>query len=118
MIVLTWAALLYAALTSLCLSLNRHHREVFNGRITRLNQRSLRWLGFIGIAASLACCLWLAPNGRSWVLWFCALAGLGYGLNFALAYVPRLIPAAGKLALGLALGLALMAGVGCFLARA
>lgn len=108
MIVLTWSALLYAALTSLCLSLNRHHRDVFNGRATRLSQRTLCWLGFIGVGASLVCCLLPAPGGSSWVMWFCALTGLGYVLNFGLAYIPRLVPGVGKVALGGALIAAVM----------
>lgn len=101
--VLTWVALLYAALTALSLSVSRHSRDVFNGRPTLLSPRSLRWLGFTGIAASLIYCLIAAPSGRSWVMWFCALTVLGYGLNTALAYVPRLVPLAGQCAFGVAL---------------
>ena len=102
MITLTWAALLYAALTALCLSLNRHHRDVFHGRPTRLSQQQLRWLGCAGIVLSLIYCLLNAPGGRAWVQWFCTLAALGYGLNFGLAYVPRALPRSGVVALGMA----------------
>ncbi|MFP3517709.1 DUF3325 domain-containing protein [Pseudomonas sp. SIMBA_077] len=103
MSVLTWAALLYAALTAVSLSVNRHYRDAFDGRPTRLSPRSLRWLGFTGIAVSLIYCLITAPGGRSWVMWCCALTALGYALNTALAYAPRLVPLAGQGALGVAL---------------
>lgn len=109
MSVLTWAALLYAALTALSLSVHRHYRDVFKGHPTRLSPLSLRWLGSFGMAVSLVYCLIAAPTGRSWVTWFCALTLLGYALNTALAYAPRLVPLAGQGAFGVAL---IVGGIG------
>lgn len=101
---MSWVALLYAALTALCLSLNRHHRDVFAGRTTRLGPLALRTLGFAGLCLSLGLCLAGNATGPAWVMWFCAFAGLGYALIWALAYVPRAVPVSGVLALGLVVG--------------
>ncbi|MBD8599018.1 DUF3325 family protein [Pseudomonas sp. CFBP 8772] len=98
MSLLTWSALLYAALTALCLSLNRHYRDVFNNRPIWPSQRALRCLGFTGIAGSLIFCIASTPDGRSWVMWFCTFAVLGYTISVGLAYFPHFISLAGKTA--------------------
>ncbi|WPO97936.1 DUF3325 domain-containing protein [Pseudomonas sp. HR96] len=106
-----WIGLLYPALVALCLSMDRHWRQVFPGRKAPRHATLLRGPGFAGLLASLVLCLSHANGARAWVDWCCTFAVLAGTLSLTLALAPRWVPAsaAAGLALGLASGLLTLA---------
>ncbi|KQT46601.1 iron transporter [Methylobacterium sp. Leaf456] len=93
----------FAALSALCLSLNRHHAESFGAKPSGRRVVLLRVLGWIGIGL----CLIVAGEAEGWgfgpVQWIGAMTGAGVGLVLLLSYRPRLVATAGAAALGLAM---------------
>lgn len=88
MLLMTWASLLYSALVALCLSMERHQRQVLSNGRPRLSARWLRLAGFAGLLVSLLECVGYSGTTCSWVDWFCVLAVLGGAVNLALTYRP------------------------------
>ncbi|MBD8907211.1 DUF3325 domain-containing protein [Methylorubrum zatmanii] len=92
----------FAALAALCLSLNRHHAEVFDRKAERAAVLRLRAFGWAAIAASLV----VAGIGEGWafgpVQWIGALTGAALGLVLLLSYRPRYVAPAALVALGVA----------------
>lgn len=84
------AAFLYAGLTCLCLSMDRHYRQVWAGNPTVPCSRALRFAGSVLVAGS---CLLACLQGRSWslglVAWFGFLTAALFALAFMLPYAPR-----------------------------
>ncbi len=97
----------FAALSALCLSLNRHHAEIFGTRPSGHRVVLLRVVGWAGILV----CLLVAGEAEGWgfgpVQWIGTLSGAGAGLVLLLSYRPQWVAPAG----GGALGLAMIAGV-------
>lgn len=100
----------FAALAALCLSLNRHHAEVFDRKAERTTVLGLRAFGWGMIALSfLVAGLW-----EGWafgpVQGIGALIGAGLGLVLLLSYRPRSVAPAAVVALvAAALPLAVLA---------
>ncbi|MFY9290134.1 MAG: DUF3325 domain-containing protein [Methylorubrum rhodinum] len=96
-------SLSFAALSALCLSLNRHHAETFGSKPGMRRVMLLRVLGWAGIGL----CLIVAGEAEGWdfgpVQWIGAVSGAGIGLVLLLSYRPRLVALAGTVALGLAM---------------
>lgn len=94
--------LAYSAFTSLCLAMNRHHRQVWQAEPSNPRRLLLRGGGWTLLAASCAASLF----GRGWSLglvdWCGALTAAGLALIFLLPYRPRLATLLGVLALLLA----------------
>lgn len=104
--VLAALLLCHAALSSLCLAMDRHHAQVFGRKPAAWLARALRVAGWSLLSLALAYC------GRHWgwaigpVAWFGFLSAAALALVFALPYAPRLT---GRLAVAsLAAGLVLM----------
>lgn len=99
--------LAYSAFTSLCLTMNRHHRQVWQGEPATLQRLLLRSCGWALLIASYAVCL----VGSGWSLglveWFGALSAAGLVLIFLLPYRPRVAAWLGLLTLLLAIVLRL-----------
>ena len=78
----------FAALTALCLCLDRHHAEVFGRRAGRARRIGLRFAGWAGLALSLC----VAGLGEGWgfgtVQWIGAVTGAGLALVLLLSYRP------------------------------
>ncbi|WP_256737472.1 DUF3325 domain-containing protein [Pseudomonas sp. dw_358] len=89
---MTWAALQYTALGMLCLSMDRHRRQVFPAGL-RLAPGPLRCAGLLALAASLIGCVSQAPTAVVWVQWFCLLATLGAAVSVTLTYRPQWLKA-------------------------
>lgn len=94
----------FAALSALCLSLDRHHREVFQSKPGKRRVVLLRTAGWVGIGLSLL----LAGHLEGWafapVLWIGALTGAGVALVLLLSYRPRSVYPASAVALLVASG--------------
>lgn len=92
-------SLSFAALAALCLSLNRHHAEVFDRKAERAAVLRLRLFGWGAIALSLV----VAGLGEGWafgpVQWIGALTGAALGLVLLLSYRPRYVAPAALAAL-------------------
>lgn len=92
----------FAALSALCLSLNRHHAEVFRSRPGGRRVVLLRLLGWAGLGLGLLA----AGQAEGWafgpVQWIGTLTGTGLGLVLLLSYRPRLVGPACAAALVLA----------------
>lgn len=92
----------FAALSALCLSLNRHHGEIVRAKPGRRRILLLRAVGWAGIGLSLL----VAGEAEGWgfgpVQWIGTLTGAGLGLVLLLSYRPRLVGWAAAAALGLA----------------
>ncbi|MEH3116471.1 MAG: DUF3325 domain-containing protein [Methylorubrum populi] len=100
----------FAALAALCLSLNRHHAEVFDRRAERAAVLRLRVFGWSAIAVSLA----VAGLCEGWhfgaVQWIGALTGAGVALVLLLSFRPRYVaPAAVAALVAVAVPLAVLA---------
>ncbi|TFZ60370.1 DUF3325 domain-containing protein [Methylorubrum sp. Q1] len=103
-------SLSFAGLAALCLSLNRHHAEVFDRRAERAAVLRLRLFGWLAIALSLV----VAGLWEGWafgpVQWIGALTGAALGLVLLLSYRPRYVaPAALAALVAAALPLAVLA---------
>lgn len=89
----------FAGLTALCLSLNRHHAEIFDRRVERRAVLRLRAFGWAALAVSL----FVAGAWEGWafgpVQWFGALTGAAVGLVLLLSYRPRYVAPAALTAL-------------------
>ncbi|KQP55246.1 iron transporter [Methylobacterium sp. Leaf399] len=100
----------FAALAALCLSLDRHHREVFRSRPGKRRVVALRLAGWVGIGLSLL----LTGHVEGWDLglvgWIGALTGAAVALVLLLSYRPRIVyPAgAGAFLVGACAGLLLL----------
>ncbi|GJD96734.1 DUF3325 domain-containing protein [Methylobacterium iners] len=81
----------FAALSALCLSLDRHHREVFQSRPGKRRVVLLRTAGWLGLGLSLL----LAGHAEGWafapVQWLGALTGAGVVLVLLLSYRPSIV---------------------------
>lgn len=81
----------FAALSALCLSLDRHHREVFQSRPGKRRVALLRTAGWVGIGLSL----FVTGQVEGWafapVQWIGALTGAGLALVLLLSYRPRIV---------------------------
>lgn len=100
----------FAALAALCLSLNRHHADIFGTKPSGRRVVLLRILGWAGLVLGLV----VAGEAEGWgfgpVQWIGALSGAGAGLVLLLSYRPRLVAPAGATALGLALAAGMLHG--------
>ncbi len=89
----------FAALAALCLSLNRHHAEVFDRKAERAAVLRLRAFGWGAIALSF----FVAGLWEGWafgpVQWIGALTGAALGLVLLLSYRPRYVAPAALTAL-------------------
>ncbi|WP_232631915.1 DUF3325 domain-containing protein [Methylobacterium sp. Leaf118] len=99
-----WALVLnlglsFAALSALCLGLNRHQADILRTRPSGQQVAGLRLLGWLGLGLSLL----LAGQAEGWafgpVQWLGALTGAGVALVLLLSYRPRLVGPACVLAL-------------------
>lgn len=106
----SWAGLLYPALVALCLSMDRHWRQVFPARPLTPRAILLRGAGFVGLLVSLAWCLGQASGARAWVDWCCTFALLAGALSLGLALAPRWVPISAAAGLALCV-LSLLAGL-------
>ncbi|MFC7662340.1 DUF3325 domain-containing protein [Methylorubrum suomiense] len=101
-------SLCFAALTALCLSLNRHHTEVFQSKPSARRILLLRVLGWTGIGLSLT----VAGVAEGWnfgpVQWIGTLTGAAVALVLLLSYRPRLIGQACGAAIALAVAVSAM----------
>lgn len=83
--------LCFAALTALCLSLNRHHAEVLQAKPSARRVMLLRILGWTGIGLSLP----VAGVAEGWnfgpVQWLGTLTGAAVALVLLLSYQPHLV---------------------------
>ena len=100
----------FAALAALCLSLNRHHAEVFDRKAERAAVLRLRAFGWAAITLSL----FVAGLWEGWafgpVQLICALTGAALGLVLLLSYRPRYVaPAALAALVAAALPLSILA---------
>lgn len=81
----------FAALSALCLSLDRHHREVFRSKPGPRRVVLLRTAGWVGLGLSLL----LTGHVEGWsfgpVQWIGALTGAGLALVLLLSYRPRIV---------------------------
>ncbi|ABY32488.1 MAG: DUF3325 domain-containing protein [Methylobacteriaceae bacterium] len=103
-------SLSFAALAALCLSLNRHHAEVFDRKAERAAVLRLRLFGWGAIALSF----FVAGLWEGWafgpVQWIGALTGAALALVLLLSYRPRYVAPAALAALAAsALPLAVLA---------
>lgn len=92
----------FAALAALCLSLNRHHAEVFDRKAERTAVLRLRLFGWGAIALSFV----VAGLFEGWafgpVQWTGALIGAAAALVLLLSYRPRFVAPAALAALAAA----------------
>lgn len=81
-------ALCYAGMAALCLSMDRHHRQVWAGTAPA-RQRGLRILGWLLLAVAVWPCIqtWGGPVGV--VIWFGLLSAAALLLVLLLPYQPR-----------------------------
>ncbi|SFL38640.1 DUF3325 domain-containing protein [Methylorubrum salsuginis] len=93
----------FAALSALCLSLDRHHKDILRSKPGRSRIVLLRALGWTG----LGLCLLIAGEAEGWdfgpVQWIGTLTGAGLALVLLVSYRPRSIGWAAAAAFGLAM---------------
>jgi hypothetical protein len=96
-------ALAFGGFTALCLSMDRHQRDVFGRKLPSLPSRWLRILGWVVLGASLVTC----TVGQGWalgtVLWCGVLTAAAGLLVLIISYAARIVAAAGILMLAGAL---------------
>jgi FtsH-binding integral membrane protein len=89
----------FAALSALCLSLDRHHRQAFQSKPGRRRVVLLRVAGWLGLGLSLL----LAGRAEGWafgpVQWLGTLTAAGVALVLLMSYRPRIVYPASALAL-------------------
>lgn len=95
-------ALSYSGFAALCLSLDRHHREIFQSVPSEKRRLLLRSSGWLLLLLSL---LAVMSDGRSVdiVFWFGISTAMAFSLVLLLTYLPRASTTAALLALPLAL---------------
>ncbi|WP_424811814.1 DUF3325 domain-containing protein [Roseococcus sp. YIM B11640] len=103
-------SLAYAGFLALCLSLERHYRDVVGGRPSSRRVLALRVLGWALIALSAWPCVSVWGWAMGSVGWFGLLTAAALGLVYLLPYAPRLAAALGPT-------LPVLAGIAVFITR-
>ena len=85
-------SLAYAGLTGLCLSMQRHYRQVFRRDVTGTARTAFLLFGWTCLALSTYPCfiVWGAATGT--VAWFGVASAAGFMLAFTMPYAPVAIP--------------------------
>ena len=82
--------LCYGGFTALCLSMDRHHRDLLGAKPSPRRRRTLQIGGWLSLLLSL----WVAMVLKGWalglVLWSAVLMASGLALVLLLPYWPRL----------------------------
>jgi Protein of unknown function (DUF3325) len=85
-------ALTLAAMTILCVAMDKHSAQVWGRKPSTTQRVSLRVLGWMLLAAACAFCVQAFGVGIGLVMWFGLLNVAGLLLAFLLPYRPRLLP--------------------------
>lgn len=93
----------YAGMTGLCLSMERHYKQVFKSAPDILKQRLLYWSGWLLLALAFAYSVAVWGGALGPVAWFGALTAAAGLLVFLLSYRDRIAIAAAAVSLILAL---------------
>lgn len=87
-------ALAYSGFTAICLSMDKHHRQVWRRPVERAIANVLRASGFVLLAAALVVCTASFPGSLGIVVWLGLLTAAGVPLVIVLPYAPRAAAAA------------------------
>ncbi len=82
-------SLAYAGFTCLCLSMRRHHRQVWTGDASAAKLLGFRLAGWLCLVLSLSVCIGVWGWAVGLVVWFGVLTFVGSVLVFLLPYAPR-----------------------------
>lgn len=85
------ALLCYAGLTALCLSMDRHHADLFGHKPTPRRRLGLKLLGWLSLGLSLWAAVVAAGWGLGVVQWFAELMLSALLLVLLMPYRPRLV---------------------------
>ena len=83
-------SLAYAGFTGICLSMSRHHRQIWGRDASRKRRAGFRVAGWLCLALSLLPCLVAWGEAAGTVAWFGVLSAAGFVLAFLLPYAPRI----------------------------
>jgi hypothetical protein len=81
-------ALCYAGLGGVCLSMQRHHHQVWRRESTAARSRVLRVAGWMLLALSLVACMRASSPAIGMVLWFGLLSAAAVTMTMLLPYAP------------------------------
>jgi hypothetical protein len=97
--------LAYAGFVALCLSMNRHHQQVFSTALSAPRSRVLRSMGWVLVASSVIPCVmqWKAALGVS--IWVGVLTASSVPLVLLLPYAPRVATGGVPIAVSLLLAI-------------
>jgi Protein of unknown function (DUF3325) len=80
-----------AAMTMLCVAMDKHRAQVWGQKPSSKQRLSLRVLGWLLLAAACAFCMKAFGVGIGLVMWFALLNTAGLLLAFVLPYRPRVL---------------------------
>lgn len=89
---LTAFSLTQAAMTILCLAMDKHSTQAWGRKPSATQRVSMRVLGWLLLAAGCAFCVKAFGVGIGLVMWFALLNAAGLLLACLLPYRPRLLP--------------------------